>query len=723
MFEAPRFPRRSFLVASAAIGGGLAIGVNPFGSVAGAGGAENWPEITAWLEIRPDDTVIMRSAFDEMGQGSLTGLAQLVVEELECDWNNVTWELPTPGTSIARKHVWGEFRTDSSASIRASHEHLRKAGAAARMMLVRAAANAWSVPVAECSISKGVISHKTQHRRATYGQVAALAARLEIPKDVRLKEPKDWTIIGKPVKRPDTIDRITGRQVYGADIVRPGMRNAAIKACPVFGGKVKRFDSATAERMPGVDKILRVGNSAVAVVADTWWHAKTALDVVVVDWEPGENANVSSASIDAMLTEGLAARDAFVHVRTGNSAAAIAGAAKRVEAIYDYPFQTHACMEPMNATALYARERCEVWCGSQHPDGVLEAVARAAGLPLAQCDVHRVSLGGGFGRRLFTEHVVQAVQIAKEMPGTPVKLLWSREEDITQGAYHPVMKAKLTGGLASDGQLAGLEIRISGPSIMTSYMPSELDNGRDLEVFRGFYLQGREALEYWAQNITIDHAMRNTHVPPGFWRGVNLNHNAIFLECFIDEMAHAAGQDPLEFRRNLMLFDPKARAVLDAVAEKGGWGSKTADGRFRGLAQFRMTASYFAALAEISVDSDRVKVHRIVVAIDPGYAVNPAQIERQIAGGTVFGLSALFLQQCTVENGCIEQHNFDTYDMVRIAQMPKIESIVMPSGGFWGGVGEATAGLAAPAVLNAYFAATGRRIRSIPLNNHGIKLV
>ena len=723
LFEPPRFSRRSFLVASAAIGGGFTIGVNPFGSIAVAGGVENSPEVTPWLTIRPDDTVVIRSPFDEMGQGSLTGIAQLVVEELECDWNNVTWELPTPATSIARERVWGEFRTDSSASIRASHEHLRKTGAAARMMLVQAAANGWNVPVAECTVAKGVISHKTQNRRTTYGQVAALAARLEVPKDVRLKDPKDWTIIGKPVKRPDTVDRVTGKQIYGADIVLPGMRNAAIRACPVFGGKVKRVDSGIAQAMPGVEKVLRVGDSAVAVVADTWWHAKMAIDAVVVDWETGESASVSSASINAMLTEGLSARDAFLHVKTGSSSAAIAGAARRIEAIYDYPFQTHACMEPMNATALYTPARCEVWCGSQHPDGALEAVARAAGLPLDQCDVHRVALGGGFGRRLFTEHVTQAVRIAKEMPGTPVKLLWSREEDITQGTYHPVMKAKLTGGLTSDGQLAGLELRLSGQSIMTTYMPSELDNGRDLEVFRGLYLQGREGLEYWAQNVTIDHAMRNTHVPAGFWRGVNINHNAIFLECFIDELANAAGQDPLAFRRNLMLFDPKARAVLDAVAEKGGWSNKKSDGRSRGLAQSRTTASYFAALAEISVDGNIVKVHRMVVAIDPGYAVNPAQIERQIASGAVFGLSALFLQECTLKNGCIEQDNFDSYDSLRIAQMPKIESIVMPSGGFWGGVGEGTACLAAPAVLNAYFAATGKRIRSIPLKNHGIKLV
>ena len=722
MNEPSPISRRSFLLAGFAAGGALAIGIDPFGGI-GVARAESSPaEITPWLVIRADNIVAIRSPFDEMGQGSLTGIAQLVVEELECDWRNVIVELPTPGTSISRKRVWGEFRTDSSNSIVGSHERLRRAGATARMMLLQAAAHAWNVRVAECSVSKGVVSHSTWDRRATYGELSALAASLPIPRDVRLKDPHDWTIIGKPVKRLDTIDRVTGRQLFGADVVLPRMRNAAIKACPVFGGKVKSVDSASASRMPGVEKVLRVGDSAVAVVADTWWHAKIALDAVVVDWETGENASVSSSSIDAMLTDGLSAKDTFLHVKTGNSTVAMAGAARRIESIYDYPFQTHACMEPMNATALYTPSRCEVWCGSQHPDGALEATAKAAGLAPEQCDVHRVALGGGMGRRLFFEHVTQAVLIAREMPGTPVKLLWSREEDMTQGAYHPAMKARLSGGLTTGGDVAGMEVRLSGPSIMTRYMPSYLDNGRDLEVFRGFYLQGGEGLEYWAPNLTIDHAMRNTHVPPGFWRSVNLNHNAIFLECFVDELAHAAGRDALAFRHDLMLFDPKAHAVLDAVAERGDWDSKAPADRFRGLAQCRVARSYIAALAEISVDGDRLKIHRVVVAIDPGYAVNPAQIERQIASGVVFGLSALFLQQCTVNNGCIEQDNFDSYDMMRMAQMPKIESIIMPSGGFWGGVGEPPACVAAPAVLNAYFAATGKRIRSVPLSKHGIKL-
>jgi isoquinoline 1-oxidoreductase subunit beta len=723
MIDAPKISRRSFIIASAAVGGGLAIGVNLLGGIAAVHASNYSSEITAWVVIRPDDAVVVRIARSEIGQGSLTGLAQLVAEELECDWNKVTWEYPTPGANVARKRIWGDFETGGSQSISGSYEYLREAGAAARMMLVQAAANVWQVPAAECTVDKGVISHKASGRTTTYGKVAEAAALLDMPKEMPLKEPKDWKIIGKPLKRLDTRDKLTGRQIYGADLTLPGMLNASIKACPVFGGIVKSIDASRAERMPGVKKVVRVGDAAVAVVADTWWHANTALDAVRIEWDAGESATVSSASIDAILSQGLSANQTFVEVKIGDSKSAIAGAAKKIEAIYDYPFQNHACMEPMNATAIYTPERCEVWCPTQDGEAALATAAKSAGLPIGQCEVHKVHAGGGFGRRLFSDYVTQAVLIAKEMPGIPVKLLWSREEDMAQGRYHPVTKSKLAGGLDANGNLEGLEIRLSGPSIAVSVHPEWLEDGKDPVAFLGYFKSGNNSLQYSIPNLTIDHAMRNTHVPPGWWRGVNINQNAIFLECFIDELAHAAGQDALEFRRNLLTRNPKALPVLNAVAAKGGWGEKTPAGVYRGLAHLRRDGSYVAALAEISVDgADRVKVHRIVVGIDCGYAVNPAQIERQIAGAIVYGLSALFLQECTVNNGSIEQENFDSYDSMRIAQMPKVESIIMPSGGFWGGVGE-TVCVAPPAVLNAYFAATGKRIRSFPLKNHGIRLV
>jgi isoquinoline 1-oxidoreductase beta subunit len=477
--------------------------------------------------------------------------------------------------------------------------------------------------------------------------------------------------------------------------------------------------------MPGVRHVVQVGESAVAVVADTWWQAKTALDALPIVWDEGQHAKVSSAEIAEMLKAGLDADQAFVANQNGDARGAIAAAARKVEAVYAYPFQNHAPMEPMNATARYTADRCEVWVPTQNGEAAFAATMASAGLPADKCEVYKINLGGGFGRRgAFHDYVTQAVLIARQVPGTPVKLLWSREEDMTHGRYHPVMQCKLVGAFDAGNNLTGLHMRLSGQSILSVVRPEALQQGRDPLVFQGLNPGGDFAIGYSVPNLLIDHAMRNTHVPPGFWRGVNINQNAIFLECFMDELAHAVGQDALEFRRKLMSKHPKHLAVLNAVADRAGWGKPAPAGVHRGLAQMMSFASYVAACAEISVsDGNKVKVHRIVAATDCGYAVNPAQIERQIAGSFVYGLSGLFMEECTVKNGRIEQENFDTYDSMRIAQMPKVESIIMPSGGFWGGVGEPTICVAAPAVLNAYFNATGRRIRTFPLKNHGLQLV
>jgi len=717
--------RRDFIVRSAAVGGGLALAVRMPLDGAPAEAATAPTEVNAWVVVKPDDTVVIRIARSEMGQGTLTGLAQLVAEELDCDWSKVTTEYPTPGQSVARKRVWGSFSTGGSRGIRESNEYVRKGGAAAREMLITAAANQWKVPASECVASASVITHAPSKRKTTYGKVAAAAAQLEPPKDVKLKDPKDWKIAGKPLKRLDTANKVNGKQVYGADLKMPGMLNATIKECPVFGGKVKSFDAAKVAGMKGVRKVLQVGDTGVAVVADTWWQAKTALDALPIEWDPGENATVTSASIAAMLTEGLSAEQAFIGNQNGDVKTALAGAAKKIEAVYSYPFQNHAPMEVMNATARYTPDRCEVWVPTQDGESSFGAVLRASGLPPDKCDVYKINLGGGFGRRgAFQDYVVQAVLIAKQMPGTPVKLLWTREEDMRQGRFHPVTQCKLVGGFDGDKKLTALHLRISGQSILASARPEALDNGRDPATFQGLNPKGEFTFGYEVPNLLIDHAMRNTHVPPGFWRGVNINQNAIYVECFMDELAEAAGQDALEFRRKLLGKSPKHRAVLEAVAERAGWGKPAPAGTHRGLAQMMAFNSYVAACAEISVtDGNKVKLHRIVCATDPGYAVNPAQIERQIAGSFVYGLSALFEQECTVKDGHIEQQNFDTYNSMRIAQMPKVESIVMPSGGFWGGVGEPTICVAAPAVLNAFYRATGKRIRSVPLKNHGITLV
>ena len=723
--KAPKIDRRSFIIGTAAVGSGLALGLKiPFGATV-VRAQDGSPEINAWVVIRPDDTVVIRVARSEMGQGTITGLAQMVAEELECDWAKVTTEYPTPGQSVARKRAWGNFSTGGSRGIRESNEYVRKGGATARVMLVQAAANAWGVPAAECSAANSVITHKPSSRTTTYGKVAEAAAKVTPPTEVTLKDPKDWKIIGKSVKRLDTMGKVTGAQIYGADLKLPGMLNAAIKDCPVFGGKVKSFEAAKVKTMPGVRHVLQVGDSAVAVVAETWWQAKTALDALPIVWDEGPNAQVSSATIAEMLKAGLDADQAFVRTQVGDVKSAIASAATKVEAVYAYPFQNHAPMEPMNATAKYTPDRCEVWVPTQNGEAAFAATLAASGLPADKCEVYKINLGGGFGRRgAFHDYVTQAILIAKQVPGTPVKLLWTREEDMTHGRYHPVMQAKLTGGLDASGNLVGLHLRLSGQSILAAVFPQNLQDGRDNATFQGLDPSGDFTLGYTVPNLLIDHAMRNTHVPPGFWRGVNINQNAIFLECFMDEMAHAAGQDPLEFRRKLMSKHPKHLAVLNAVADRAGWGKPAPRGVYRGLAHMHSFASYVAACAEISVkDGDKVKIHRIVAATDCGYAVNPAQIERQIAGSFVYGLSAVFMEECTVKDGRIEQTNFHSYDSMRIAQMPKVESIIMPSGGFWGGVGEPTICVAAPAVLNAYFAATGKRIRTFPLKNHGLQMV
>ena len=714
--------RRGFVVGAGAAAG-FTLGFRiPLGD--GTANAQTgYPdEINAWVVVKPDETVVIRIARSEMGQGTLTGLAQLVAEELACDWARVTTEYPTPRTNLERGRVWQSFSTGGSRGIRQSHDYVREGGAAAREMLIAAAAKQWGVAPAECKADKGVITHQGSGKSTTFGKVAGAAAKLEVPKGIKLKDPKDWTIAGKPLKRLDTAPKITGRQIYGADLKLPGMLNAAIKQCPVFGGKLASFDDTKIKSMPGVKKVVRVDGNAVAVVADKWWQAKTALDVLPITWDEGPNAKVSSASIAEFLKEGLDAKEAFIGNKNGDAGAALQTAAKKIEAVYSYPYQNHATMEPMNATAKWTPDKCEVWCPTQNGEAALAAAAKAADLPQQQCDVYKLHLGGGFGRRgAFHDYVRQAVLIAKSFPGTPVKLLWTREEDMTHGAYHPITQCKLTAGLDENGNMTTFRVRISGQSILAGVMPQRLKKGGgDVVTFQCYAPQGDHSISYAFPNLLVDHAMRNPHVPPGFWRGVNANQNTLYTECFLDEVAHATGKDPLEFRLNLMEKFPKNIAVLKAVAEKAGWGKPAAPGVFRGLAQCTAFGSHIAACAEVSVNNRELKIHRIVAATDSGYVVNPQQVEAQVEGSFVYGLSAMLLGECTVKDGRIEQENFDSYPPLRMAQMPKVETIVMPSGGFWGGVGEPTIAVAAPAVLNALFAATGKRIRSFPLKHHDL---
>lgn len=719
-----KLSRRSFLVASAA--GGLSLGFTlPFAGQVAAQAAGQLPEVNAWVVIRPDDTVVIRIGRQEMGQGTLTGLAQIVAEELDCDWDKVTTEYPTPGENVARERVWGDFGTAGSRGIRASQQYMREGGAAARMMLVQAAANRWDVDATKCTVAKSVITGP-DGQTISFGEVAEDAGKLDPPSEVALKDPSEWKLIGQPVKRLDTVGKVDGSQVYSIDHVMEGMLNAAIRRAPVLGAKVASFDAEAVSAMPGVKHVLQVGDDAIAVVADTWWRAKTALEAVPVEWTDGEGTGFDMPRIHAMLEDGLTAEEAFVGNQQGDAKAAIEGAAQVVEATYHVPYQHHATMEPMNATAIWTPERCEVWTATQNAEAALAAASTAADLPIEACDIHRINLGGGFGRRAtMQDFVTQAVLIAKQIPGTPIKMIWSREEDMLHGTLHPITMCKMTGGLDAEGNLAGLHMRISGQSILAGVRPEGLREGMDPIMFQGLNHDGDEGrLGYTIPNLLVDHAMRNPPVMPGFWRGVCNNQNAFYLESFIDELAHAAGRDPLEFRRALMADHPKHLAVLNAVADGIGWDTPAPEGIYRGLCQHMGYGSYVAAAAEVSVDENgRFKIHRIVAATDCGTAVNPQQIAAQIEGSFSFGLSASIYGEITITDGKVNEENFDTYPVVTMHEMPAVESIVMPSGGFWGGVGEPTIFAATPAVVNAIFAATGKRIRNLPLSNNGMSHV
>jgi isoquinoline 1-oxidoreductase subunit beta len=720
--QSAKLSRRTFVAGSAAIGGSLALGFHlPFGDAL-AQGAGKGTEVNAWVVVNPDSSCVIRVARSEMGQGTITGLVQLVGEELECDWSKVKAEQVTPGANLARKRVWGEMGTGGSRGIRTSQDYVRRGGAAARMMLLQAAADEWKVPVGELSVANGVITHAASNRTTSYGKVAAAAAKLQPPdpKTIKLRDPKDWKIAGKPMKRLDTADKLDGSKIYGIDVRLPGMLCAAIKDCPVFGGKVKSFDESKIAGRPGVRKVVKVKDSTVAVVADTWWRAKSALEALPIVWDEGTNASVSSATIAERLQEGLSTEVTNGSRQNGDAPKAIAEAAKKVEAVYATPFLSHATMEPMNATVRLSADKAECWVPSQNVEASLAALSEASGVPLNKCEVYRVDLGGGFGRRGGTQDFVhQAVAIAKEFPGIPIKLIWSREEDQAHDFFRPISQCKASAGLDDAGNLVGLHVRVSGQSINATLNPGGIVGGKDMRQLQGYYAEPGDAqLGYSVPNLLIEYVMRNTHVPVGPWRGVNTNQNGIYMECFIEEVARAAGKDSLEFRRSLMQEHPKHLAVLNAAAEKGDWGKPLPEGVHRGIAQFMGYGSYSAAVAEVSVSPQgKLKVHRMVLAIDCGNAVNPDQIAAQVEGSVAMGLTATLYGECKVKDGRMVDLNFDSYEIMRLAEMPKVETVIVPTHDFWGGVGEPTICVVAPAVLNAIYAATGKPVRSLPLKN------
>ena len=726
--DQPDQSRRQFLVGTAVAGGGLALGF-PFhatDAVAQTAGGDA-AEVNVWVVVKPDDTCVIRIARSEMGQGTLTGLAQLVAEELECDWTKVKTEQPTPGQNLARDRAWGDMSTGGSRGIRGSHDYVRRGGAAARMMLLQAAANSWQVPVAEVTVANGIITHAPSQRSTSYGKVAADAAKLTPPdpKSITLKDPKQWKLAGKPLKRLDTLDKLNGAKIYSIDLRLPGMLHAAIKDCPVFGGKLVDFDDTKILQRRGVKRVVKVDNTTVAVVADTWWRAKTALDALPITWDEGPNASESSATIAARLKEGLTANDAFADTSVGNALKAIEAAAKKIEAVYTTPFLAHATMESMNCTVRLSAGKAEAWVPTQNGEASLSALSTASGVPLANCEVYKQDLGGGFGRRGGTQdYVRQAVAIAKQFPDIPIKLIWSREEDQAHDFYRPISQCRLVAGLDQAGNLVGMHLRVSGQSINAYLNPSSIKDGKDSRQLQGYYqAPGDAQFGYTVANLLIEYAMRNSHVPVGPWRGVNTNQNGIYLECFMDEVAKAAGRDPLQFRRQLMASHPKHLAVLNAAAERAGWGKPLPKGVYRGIAQFMGYGSYSAAVAEVSVSQNNViKVHRMVLALDCGHAVNPDQIAAQVEGSVAYGLSAAYYGECTVDKGRIAELNFDKYRVLKLSEMPKVETVIVPTGDFWGGVGEPTICVVAPAVLNAIYAATGKPTRDLPLKNHGFTI-
>ena len=673
----------------------------------------------AWLRIGADEVVTLTVDKSEMGQGSQTGLAMILAEELEADWAKVRLG-PVPENPAG----WSRrMSTGGSTAIRTSWDPLRKAGATAREMLISAAAATWNVDRSTCHAEQGVVIHTPTKRQLPYGKLAARAAQVPVPSDAPLKDPKDFRLLGTRAPRLDTPAKVDGSAVFGIDVTVPEMLIASIERCPVFGGMLKRYDGAKAEALPGVRAVVALEPSpwtgrggawaagcaaGVAVVADTYWHAVQGRRALEIEWDEGEAATLGSDGIRAEFAR-LAEQAGVEARKTGDAEAALAAATQRVEAVYEVPFLHHATMEPMNCTAHVRANGCDVWAPTQNQTRAQEVAAELTGLSKDRVRVHTTFLGGGFGRRLEPDFVAEAVRVSQAV-GAPVKVIWSREDDVQHGFYRPATYNRFTAGLDAAGAPVAWSHRIVAPPILLKFGP--LEKGLDRTL-----VDGAQNLPYGIPNILVDQvAVDLLPIPRGFWRSVGISHNAFVTECFFDEVAAAAGKDPYQLRRALLADRPRHRRVLDLAADKAAWGTPLPAGRGRGIALAEWEPTVCAQVAEVTVESDgSVRVHRVVCAVDCGPTVNVGQIEAQMEGGIVYGLTAALYGEITIAQGRVKQGNFDDYPMLRLREMPRVEVYIVPSSEKQGGIGEPAVGPIAPAVCNAIFAATGKRIRKLPI--------
>jgi isoquinoline 1-oxidoreductase subunit beta len=708
--------RRDFLKAGAAVGGGLLIGLYLPELARAAGTTDIEPMIApfapnAFIRIGTDDIVTVIVNKSEMGQGVYTSLPMLAAEELEADWSKVRFE--SAPVDIAYAHpAFGIQMTGGSTSTASEWERFRKAGATARVMLIAAAAQNWNVDPASLKAENSIVIHAASGRRTSFGSLADSAAKLQPPKDVPLKDPKDFKLIGKPTRRLDTPAKTNGSAQFGLDVYIPGMFTAVVARAPVFGGKVVDFNSDKARAIPGVKDVVQVP-SGVAVIASGFWPAKLGRDKLEIKWDDGPNSELSTSGMREQYAQ-LAQKPGLVARTVGDPAKALAGAAKTITAEFEVPYLAHATMEPLNCTVDLRADSCEIWCGTQFQTVDAAAAASVAGLKPSQVKIHTTFLGGGFGRRAnpASDFVVEAVQVAKAAK-VPVKVVWSREDDLHGGYYRPMWYDRMVGGLDTLGSPIAWTHTIVGQSIMqgTAFEAFGIKNGIDEAS-----VEGAADLLYGIPNLQVDLHTPRIGVPVLWWRSVGHSHNGFAVEAFFDELAHAGGKDPVELRRTLLASQSRMRAVLDLVAEKAGWGKPLPVGRGRGIATHFSFDSYVAQVAEVSVEKDGTPlIHRVVCAIDCGRVVNPDSVKAQMEGGIVFGLSAALKDAITLDGGRVQQRNFNDYQMLRINESPQIEVYIVPSVEAPTGVGEPGVPPVAPAIANAIFAATGKRIRRLPI--------